>query len=50
MPVCDESPGIFSHLISFCSVLLVLVTLPLSLLLTVKVVQVGLLDSTVKIY
>ena len=34
--VCDESPGLFSHLISFCSVLLVIVTLPVSIYFTVK--------------
>ena len=38
---CNEGPGLCSHLLTICSVLLILVTLPLSLLYTVKVVQVG---------
>ena len=37
---CDEGPGICAILLTICSVLLILVTLPLSLLVTVKVVQV----------
>ena len=38
--VCDESPGLVSYFLTICSLLLVLVTLPFSLLYTVKVVQV----------
>ena len=38
--VCDESPGVVSYILTICSLLLVLVTLPFSLLYTVKVVQV----------
>ena len=37
---CDEGPGICAILLTICSVLLILVTLPFSLLVTVKVVQV----------
>merc|ERR1719210_1301323 len=37
--VCEESPGIVSYFLTICSLLLVLVTLPVSLLYTVKVVQ-----------
>merc|ERR1711892_327296 len=36
---CEEGPGICALLLTMCSVLLILVTLPVSLLLTVKVVQ-----------
>ena len=39
--VCDESPGICSYLLTFCSTLLIAATLPFSLLYTVKVVQVN---------
>ena len=39
--VCDESPGVVSYFLTICSLLLVLVTLPFSLLYTVKVVQVN---------
>ena len=39
--VCDESPGLVSYFLTICSLLLVLVTLPFSLLYTVKVVQVN---------
>ena len=38
--VCDESPGVVSYILTIFSLLLVLVTLPFSLLYTVKVVQV----------
>ena len=37
---CDEGPCICAILMTICSVLMILVTLPLSLLVTVKVVQV----------
>ena len=39
-PVCEESPGICSFLLTVCSILMIVVTLPFSLLYTVKVVQV----------
>ena len=38
---CEEGPGIFSHLLTIASVLMIIATLPLSLLMTVKVVQVN---------
>ena len=38
---CEEGPGLFSHLLTIASVLMIIATLPLSLLMTVKVVQVG---------
>ena len=37
---CDESSSIFSFILTICSLLLVVATLPVSLLYTVKVVQV----------
>ena len=37
---CDEGPGICSHLMTLFSILLIMATMPLSLLWTVKVVQV----------
>ena len=40
-PACEEGPGLFSHLLTIASVLMIIATLPLSLLMTVKVVQVG---------
>ena len=36
---CDEGPGICAHLITFFSIVLVLVTIPFSLCFAVKVVQ-----------
>ncbi|TRY62953.1 hypothetical protein TCAL_11835 [Tigriopus californicus] len=36
---CDEGPGLCAHLITFISILLVLVTIPFSLCFAVKVVQ-----------
>lgn len=36
---CEEGPGLFSHLLTIASVLMIIATLPLSLLMTVKVVQ-----------
>merc|ERR1719216_180406 len=36
---CEEGPGLCTHLITIASVLIILGTLPLSLLMTVKVVQ-----------
>ena len=41
---CEEGPGVFAHVLTFLSVLLILVTLPVSLVWVVKVVQVS-LDS-----
>ena len=38
---CDETPGICSLLLTLGSLLIVLATLPLSLLYTIKVVQVS---------
>jgi len=37
--VCEESPGICSFVLTICSILIVVATLPFSLLYTVKVVQ-----------
>merc|ERR1719220_169915 len=37
--VCDEGPGICAHLMTMISILLIMATLPFSLLMTVKVVQ-----------
>ena len=37
---CDEGPGICSVILTLVSVILVIATLPFSLLLVVKVVQV----------
>ena len=39
---CEEGPGVFAHVLTFLSVLLILVTLPVSLVWVVKVVQVRL--------
>ena len=36
---CEEGPGICSYLMTLCSVMMILATLPLSLIFTVKVVQ-----------
>ena len=36
---CSEGPGLCAHLLTMISVLLILVTLPLSLMFVVKVVQ-----------
>ena len=36
---CEEGPGICTHLLTIASVMLIMVTFPLSLLFTVKVVQ-----------
>ena len=49
--VCEDSPGICSYLLTFCSLLIIMATLPFSLLYTVKVVQVFLptLHSIVEI-
>ena len=38
---CEEGPGVFAHVLTFLSILLVLVTLPVSLVWVVKVVQVS---------
>ena len=40
MLACDEGPGICSILLTLFSILLIMATMPLSLLYTVKVVQV----------
>ena len=37
---CEEGPGIFAHLLTFFSIILIIITLPVSLLWVVKVVQV----------
>ena len=36
---CSEGPGLCAHLLTFISVILIMVTLPLSLMFVVKVVQ-----------
>ena len=38
--VCEEGPGICSHLLTLISLLIILVTLPFSLCCVVQVVQV----------
>jgi hypothetical protein len=38
--VCEEAPGICAHLLTLFSILIIVVTLPFSLLMVVKVVQV----------
>merc|ERR1712106_1220383 len=38
---CEEGPGIFSHILTLCSMLLIIATLPASLFFVVKVVQIG---------
>ena len=39
--VCEEGPGICSHLLTLISLLIILVTLPFSLCCVVQVVQVS---------
>ena len=39
--VCEEAPGICSHLLTLFSLILIILTLPVSLLMVVKVVQVS---------
>ena len=36
---CEEGPGLFAHVLTFFSLVLILVTLPFSLVFVVKVVQ-----------
>ena len=38
---CEEGQGICAHLMVVCSILLIIITLPFSLVFVVKVVQVG---------
>ena len=38
---CEEGQGICAHLMVVCSILLIIMTLPFSLVFVVKVVQVG---------
>ena len=38
---CEEGPGLFAHLLTFLSLILILITLPFSLMWVVKVVQVN---------
>ena len=38
---CEEGQGICAHLMVVCSILLIIITLPFSLMFVVKVVQVG---------
>ena len=40
MSVCDEGPGICAHMLTLVSMLLIMATLPLSLIMAIKVVQV----------
>ena len=37
---CEEGPGVFAHILTFLSLLLIVITLPVSLVWVVKVVQV----------
>ena len=39
LAACDEGPGICAYLITFCSIVLIFITLPVSLCFAVKVVQ-----------
>ena len=41
--MCAESPNICAHLLTFASFILILITMPFSLLYTIRVVQVSLL-------
>ena len=36
---CEEGPGLFAHLLTFLSLLIIVITLPISLVWVVKVVQ-----------
>ena len=36
---CEEGPGVFAHILTFLSLLLIVITLPVSLVWVVKVVQ-----------
>ena len=36
---CEEGPGVFAHVLTFLSLLLIVITLPVSLVWVVKVVQ-----------
>ena len=38
---CEEGPGLFAHLLTFLSLVMIVTTLPLSLVWVVKVVQVN---------
>ena len=38
---CEEGPGLFAHILTFFSLVLIFVTLPFSLIWVVKVVQVN---------
>ena len=40
---CEEGPGLFAHLLTLLSLLIIILTLPVSLVWVVKVVQVLLL-------
>ena len=42
LPGCEEAPGLCAHLITLFSLLLIVLTLPFSLFMVVKVVQVSL--------
>ena len=46
--VCEEGPGICSLLLTIGSLLLIFASLPLSLYVVVKVVQVGIRDARIK--
>ena len=43
--VCEEGPGLFAHLLTLLSLLIIILTLPVSLVWVVKVVQVLLLHQ-----
>ena len=45
--MCAESPTLCAHLLTLASFLLILVTLPLSLLYSIRVVQVSLASRLV---
>ena len=42
---CEEGPGLFAHLLTLLSLLIIILTLPVSLVWVVKVVQVLLLHQ-----
>ena len=46
---CEEAPGVFANFITLGSLLLVLVSLPLSLFFVVKVVQVDIGGTTTSV-
>ena len=48
-PACDEGPGVCSRLLTVFSLFLIIVSLPLSLFVVVKVVQVILVEIVISV-